>query len=106
MQTIEKQKEVLMLCEGAQHNKDVSGWKTLHEFDNNSLNRDLNAKVYFRYDDSKNIGEESLQEKLRHQKLSQSISKYPVSWEQTGQIFGGVVSKWIYPHFRHFQLMS
>ena len=38
--------ETIALCRGAQNNKDVPNWTTLHEFDNTSKNKDFDAKVY------------------------------------------------------------
>ena len=37
--------ETLALCTGAQNNKDVPNWATLHEFDNTSKNKAINLCV-------------------------------------------------------------
>ena len=41
---------MLDFLDGAQHNKNIYGWKTLHEFDNISRNKDFNFKVYKKND--------------------------------------------------------
>ena len=35
----ERYKETIVLCTGAQNNKDVPNWTILHEFDNTSKNK-------------------------------------------------------------------
>ncbi len=46
MSKLNEYSELLDLCNGAQHRKDVRGWQTLREFDRASENKDFNAHVY------------------------------------------------------------
>jgi hypothetical protein len=46
MKNFNEHKQTLDLLDGVQHNKDVRGWSTLHEFDNVSQNKSFTSKVY------------------------------------------------------------
>jgi hypothetical protein len=46
MKNFNEYKQTLDLLDGVQHNKDVRGWNTLHEFDNASQNKSFTSKVY------------------------------------------------------------
>ena len=46
MTNMKKFEEILDLCNGVQHKRDVHGWNTLYEFDNSSQNKDFDARVY------------------------------------------------------------